>query len=199
VIPIPQSVTVITQPASEPVTVAEAKAHCRVEISDDDSYIGALITAARETAEALMQRRIMTTVCEVRFGEWPETELWIPGPPLQSVTFVKYIDTNGTEQTWASTDYLVDPYAAPGRLKRKEAATYPQIQLEQLAPITVRYSAGYADAASVPKGIKQAILLLVGLWYNAREDASTAKLNEMPMGAKRLLGQYSVPWGYTHA
>ena len=51
-----RSLTRQTPPAVEPVTVAEAKAHLRVDISDDDTYIGTLITAAREWCEEYLDR-----------------------------------------------------------------------------------------------------------------------------------------------
>lgn len=43
---------------TEPIALEEAKAHLRVEFNDDDAYISALITAAREYAEAFQNRLI---------------------------------------------------------------------------------------------------------------------------------------------
>ncbi len=202
-IPYPLSVVVTTEPTSEPVTLAEAKAHCRAtDLTDDDTYISALIKTARETAEKSTQRRLMTTILAARYENWPgaynATEFWLPGPPLASVQSVAYIDADGNMQTWGSSNYIVDIYSAPGRLKAANGVSYPGLGPGQFNPITIAYTAGYASAGAVPQSIKEGIMLLVGLWYGAREDAGTVQLKPIPMGAQRLFNQCKVAWGYTH-
>lgn len=61
----------ITPPAVEPVTLAEAKAHLRVSIPDDDTLIAVLISAARQNAENYMNRQIITATWEVTFDAFP--------------------------------------------------------------------------------------------------------------------------------
>ena len=76
------SVTRATGPAVEPLTVAEAKLHLRVDISDDDTYIGTLITAAREWVENYLDRTLITTQLILRAAEFPTEELELARPPM---------------------------------------------------------------------------------------------------------------------
>src|SRR5512139_2020471 len=102
-------VKLITAPTSEPVTLAEAKAQCRVDISTDDVLIGNLITAAREYCELHDWRVYMPQTWELYLDDWPKTQnIEIPKPPLQSVTSFKYIDEDGVETTLDSGQYFVD-------------------------------------------------------------------------------------------
>src|SRR5512139_1421702 len=80
-------VKLITAPTSEPVTLAEAKLQCRVDISTDDTLIGNLITAAREWCEAHDWRVYMPQTWELYLDDWPTlSTVEIPKPPLQSIT-----------------------------------------------------------------------------------------------------------------
>lgn len=91
----------ITAPAVEPVTVAEARAHLYVGHSDDDAIIGAFIAAAREDCEHRTQRALVTQTWERTLDGFPAA-ISLPMAPLASVTSVKYIDGDGNEQTLCS-------------------------------------------------------------------------------------------------
>ena len=193
----PQSKSVVTGPASEPITVAEAKTHCRVEISDDDTYIGALIQVARETAEVYTGRALMTQTLDVKYAAFPEDgSFWFPAPPLQSVTSVKYYDTDGTQRTLSTDVYEVDTAHLPGRIALKPNQVWPDVQTEKNNPITIRGVSGFADAASVPAGIKHGMLLLIGMWYEQRADEGDVRTKPISIGAKALFAHNVVEWGY---
>jgi uncharacterized phiE125 gp8 family phage protein len=156
----------ITAPTVEPVSTATAKAFLRVDGTDDDALIESLIKAAREKGEGLARRAFITQELEQIFDDWPtskQLKLW--RPPLQSVTSVKYRDGDNVEHTW--TDYVVDTRSEPGVVIFD---SYPSDGLLESGAITVRFTAGYGDAAdNVPEAIKQAILLLVAYWYETRD------------------------------
>ena len=193
----PYSIAVTTAPATEPVSVATAKAHLRVEIDDDDTYIGALITAAREYAETYCKRKLISQTVEAKYPAWPDAGqgLWLPSPPLVSVTSVNYYATDGTETVLSTDVYGVDSSSEPGQVYLKPNQSWPALESGRELCIRVRYVAGYADAASVPDTITQGMLLLIGQWYQLRSDAETAQAHEVPNGAKMLFGINAVTWG----
>jgi len=180
----------ITAPTVEPLTAAEAKAHCRVTISDDDTLIGNLITAARLYAEAVCRRAFIAQTCELYLDTWPKASaIEIPLPPLSSVTSVKYIDADGQETTLASSAYIVDTVTEPGRVVLKEGQSWPGVTLRAVNGVIVRFVAGGADAAAVPKHIKQALLLLIGHWYENRETIVVGSITkEIEFSVNALLG-----------
>lgn len=88
----------VTPPTSDPVSVAEAKQHLRAVDSDEDEYIGTLITAAREQVEDITRRALMTQTWDYFLDEWPDDDyITLPWGKLASVTSVKYKDSDGVE------------------------------------------------------------------------------------------------------
>lgn len=158
-------------PATEPVSVAEAKTHCRVDTSADDTYIGGLITTAREHVEELLGRALITQTWDMVLDAFPSvSEIKLPRPPLVSVTSITYTNSSNVASTFAAANYYVDTYAEPGRVKLMDGKSWPADTLRTLSGVVIRYQAGYGAAAAVPGWAKQAILLLVGDLYENRED-----------------------------
>jgi uncharacterized phiE125 gp8 family phage protein len=75
--------------------------------------------------------------------------LWLPYPPLSSVTSVKYIDMGGTLQTMSSADYVVDTSGVKGRITLAYQKYWP-LTRDVASAVTVRFVAGYGDASQVP-------------------------------------------------
>jgi uncharacterized phiE125 gp8 family phage protein len=100
----------VTPPEIEPVTIEEAKAHLRLEGDADDGYPSALITAARERVELFLRRALITQVFECTIDDFPayDRAIDLPRPPLQSVQWIKYLDTAGVLQTLDPGIYTVD-------------------------------------------------------------------------------------------
>lgn len=161
--------TLITAPEAEPLSTIEAKAHLRVDVTDDDDLIAGLIQAAREWCEQYTRRAFVTQTRELVLNRWPVgTVIKFPALPLQSVTSIKYTDEDAVEATFAASNYLVD--TSWGVLKLKDSTSWPTATLQSLAAIKVRYVAGYGDdGTDVPQAIRQAMLLLIGEWYEQRE------------------------------
>ena len=169
-----RSLTRQTAPAVEPVTLAEAKAHLRVDASEDDTYIGTLIKAAREWVEQYLDRTLVHTQWVVRFDRFPYNgtdDLELPRPPIvasgtaTTVTLTYTMETGGTA-TLSTAEYRVDRNSTPGAVKTIYSGTWPS-HLEDDNSVTVTYWAGYGPAGSdVPAAIRHAMLMLIGHWYD---------------------------------
>lgn len=189
----------ITPPATEPVSAAEAKLHCRVDGSVEDALIAALITAARMHVEEDTSRALIEQTWEVVLEGWPRV-LRLPHAPVSAVSSITYRDADGVTATLAATAYTVRTGLTPVQVIFDQVAL-PSATLAEVGPITVRYVAGYgATAASVPKPIYQAMLLLIGHWYTNREAVAmyrgitTEGAGPLAFAVDALLQPYRMNW-----
>jgi len=194
-----RSLTRATPPAVEPVSVSEAKAHLRVDSSDDDTYIGTLITAAREWCEQYLDRTLVNTQWTMRLDSFPH-EIELPRPPIATsgtTTAVTLTYTLGDDSTatLSTTAYRVDRNSTPGVVRQLRAGTWPA-NLDDYNAVTVTWWAGYGSSGtSVPAAIRHAILMLVGHWYDgSRSGVMVGTISkEVEFGVKSLLD--SQRWG----
>lgn len=187
------SVTVVTPPAEEPISRAEARLHMRVDATDEDSLIDNLIVAVRRHAEGFTGRTFVTTTFDLFLDAFPTEDngtIFVPGPPLSSVATVKYIDLNGAEQTVASSVYDEDTDREPGRIALAFNESWPSARTD-IQAVTVRYVAGYGAASDVLDDIKAAILLGVADLFEHRETQSEIRLEENP-AFKSLLWMHRI-------
>jgi uncharacterized phiE125 gp8 family phage protein len=171
----------ITPPESEPVTLDEAKLHCRVDHNAEDTLILALVTSAREQCEHILGRSIMPQTWELVLDKFPsEGDIELLNPTIISITSVKYIDAlTANEVTLAANQYALDKDNEPGLLMPASGITWPAT-LDVTNAVRIRYTAGYADAASVPASIKSWILLAIGVWHKNREAMAENTLMQLP-------------------
>jgi uncharacterized phiE125 gp8 family phage protein len=176
-------------PAKEPITLDEAKAHLRILTSDDDEYITALIETAREYCEEYTGRALITQTIEAFVDEAPPAAITLPKPPLQTVASVVFTAEDGTETTAPATDYHVDANGFYGVITLKSGKSWPSPTLLPSSGIKITYDAGYGDdETDVPRRIRQAMLLLIGHWYEHREEISIQnQAFQIPVAAKALL------------
>lgn len=179
----------ITAPAAEPVSLAEARAHLRVTHTDEDALIGALITAAREHVESVTGLRLIDQAWELALpafpdatAHWPRTaQLFVelPGWPLKSVEAVTYRDAAGVLQTLATEAYRVDDFRRPARLT--PVGQWPATESDNPLAVRVSYTAGFGeDGSTVPAAVRSAILLLIGDLYENRQGQQEAALVSNP-------------------
>ena len=175
----------ITAPTVEPVSLAEAKAHLRIDIDDDDTLIGGLITAARSHLENTARPKLamINQTWEYIADSWPAGDtLQLRPYPLQSVLSITYTDDDSAESTFSSGSYQVDTHTQPGRLRLKSSVSWPGVSLREMNGLAIRFVAGYGAAGSaVPVQLRQAILLLVGHWYENREPVLTTGMMAAPL------------------
>ncbi len=180
---------IIVQPAAEPITLEEAKAHLRVTFSDDDTMISTMINVARILVERWTGRVLISQTWEYYLNHFPALDfIELPLPPLVSVTSIKYTDQEGTETTIDSGTYTVDNIAYIGSVNLNIGESWPSAALARTNPIKITYVAGYADAAAVPGHFKQAILYMVSQQYENREPILIGTIqSEMPLALGALL------------
>lgn len=202
------ALTLITPPAVEPLTLAEAKAHLRVDTTDDDDLIAALLTASRSFCEEWTGRAFVTQTWELVLDEFSSDlnadEIEIPRPPLQSVTSVKYDDSDGVEQTLATDQYDVDTVSQPGWVVPITTG-WPSVVWQGINAVRIRYVAGYAPSDdspptstdNIPGAIKAAIRLYLGQLYDQREDIVVGTIvNKVPSGSvQSILRNFRVRLG----
>jgi hypothetical protein len=140
--------TLIAGPGEEPVTLAEAKAFCRIDGSDEDALVEALIAAARLQVESLTGRALVTQSWRLTLDCAPRL-VELPVIPVASLL------------------------AAPeGAVLQGDAVLLP----EPVDDLSIDYTAGYGDAADVPADLKQAVLTLVAYWYENRDALAAPPL-----------------------
>jgi uncharacterized phiE125 gp8 family phage protein len=182
---------VTTAPTVEPLTLAQAKKHLRIDadITGEDDYITGLIQTAREIGEALTWRAFLAQTITTKLDAWPsDSIIELSRPPLISVTSVKYLDSDGEEQTLdASSDYQVDAHSEPARLLPGYDVAWP-LTRDVPGAIEIIYQAGYgSDADDVPRLIRQAMLLIIGSWYETREEpVAGATGTSLPWQAEQM-------------
>lgn len=178
-----ESYSVITAPTVEPLTLVEVKTHLRVNNTLENDLITALITAARQWVEGYTMRPLMTQTLQANYDELTSLEIRLNKFPIQSITSIKYIDTNGTEQTINSNTYETDLISPIGRILLTSIPSYKKT----LNAIKIRFVAGYASADLVPKTYRSAMLLLIAHLYENKQQAQSQTLTEIPFGIRVLL------------
>lgn len=186
-------------PALDPVSLSEAKAHCRVGIDTDDGLIAGYILAARQHVEREVGRVLITQRWDYMVDRcWPKawdgacyrSRIVLPLPPLLSVVSIQYIDDQGATQTLATDQYRVIKGEMFGYVEPAFGVSWPAVRAVSDA-ITVRFEAGYgASPGAVPEPLRQAILLLIGHWYENREAAGPNVTTLIPLGFDALVASF---------
>ncbi len=183
--------TLLLAPSSEPVTLAEAKLQCRVDSTDEDALITALIVAARRRAEGRTGRALITQKWRLDLDKFPVDTIEIPRPPLASVESITYLDSTGTRQTLNAAEYQVIDNETPGRVIPVYGKSWPDCRVVP-GSVQISFTAGYGAAAAVPEEIKQWMLLQIGHGHKNREAVSVGEaVSEMPF-VDSLLHDYLV-------
>lgn len=196
----PQSNTVhpitpvlITGPTIEPVSLSEAKAWLRLDTIDEDGLVTALITAARLTVEAASRRLLMSQTWRLMMDYWPiGGTVKVQISPFKAILAARSYDIYGNSTAYDPTGFIVDKASEPARI----------MVANNIAPVTGRPFAGIeldvqlgygANASDVPQPLRQAILLLVALWFENRGDGIGGAGEPLPPAIKALITPYKRP------
>lgn len=187
----------VTPPAADPLSLAEAKAHLRIDTADEDGLIAGYILAARQFVENETHLRLITQTLDYTIDDgWPSliargyyrTRIELPVKPVASVSSISYVDTSGNSQTLAADQYIVRTDGPVPYIEPAYGVTWPGVRC-QPAAITVRFVAGTA-LSDVPNPLLQAMRLLVAHADANREAVSNGTFNEVPLGVEAYLSPY---------
>lgn len=184
-------IELISAPAEEPITLAEAKAQLRVDHDDEDALIESLIIAAREVVESKLERALITQTWAHYFDFLPGDYGFELQPGVSSIVSVQYQDLNDTTQTVDPANYVLTKDAVP-QIRLSYSGEWPAA-LEYSDAVKITVVVGYGDRHAVPEAIKQAIKLLVSHWYENREAVVIGTITAtLPLAVDLLLRRYKV-------
>ena len=159
-----------------------------------DPLLNMLIKSARQHAEMLLRRYLITQTIDLYLDAFPAWEIVLP--PLQSVSAITYTDQNGDTQTVSASDYLVDANSYPARITPSYGKVWPAPR-EQTNAVKVRFVAGYGAASAVPQCIKNWMLMRIKTLYESRDEVTmTSGVNVFPAHFVDGLLDPERVWGY---
>jgi len=178
----------LTPPATEPLTLEEAKAFLRVDASDDDALITTLIKTARLHVESQTQLALITQNWRMVLDCWPaHGRIAVRPGPLKAITATRIYDFDGRVRTVDTQAFVLDigaavlafvPWAMP-------------MPTRIAAGIEIDIAVGFGDAASdVPESLRQAIRLLVAHWYENRGIVAADSRATVPASVAALTAPY---------
>lgn len=179
-------IRVVTEPSGEPVTLAEAKLWCRVDDDDttQDAMLIMLIKAMRDYAENLTGRAFVERTLQLRLRGFPGHEIKLPYAPLQSVTSITYVDTDGAEQSLDGSPslYQADIYREPGVVMPVYLGLWPTPRYD-LDSVKITYVCGYASLSLIPANLKTWMHARIATLYDNRTQLVRS-------------GKVRIPWNF---
>ncbi len=179
-------------PAVEPVSLAEAKAHLRVDETVEDALINSLILAARLHVERALDAALIEQGWSLYLDAWPEDgAVSLPLGPVMAVNAVRIYSAADAALTLSADLYFVDTASPRARIVPRGAGAWP-LPGRAANGIEIAFTAGFgASAANVPQILRQAILLLVAHWYEEREPIA---LGQSALAIPHMVSELIAPY-----
>ena len=186
-----------------PITLEEIKDHLQIERGEtgSDEVLKGLRAASVEMAQNITGRKLMSQKWDVYFDDWPAgNDIELPFSPLVSVaaTGITYTGSTSNTMTLGSTSWAVDTVSEPPRIVIDNTVNgWPTDELHYNNPIRIVGTYGYSASSDIPQSLKHAMLLMIGHWYENREETITGvglSMQEIPLGAQSLLEMYRTKW-----
>lgn len=173
---------------SEALSLTDVKTQLRITGTDDDDALRRFISGIRQKTEHFLGKTIVTSTWELKLDCFDD-EIELPMGPIQSITSVQYVDSDGVTQTLSSSGYQFD---RRGRLKPSYNSDWPSTRYQYDA-VTITYIAGETHAGNVDRDIQLGMLLWIGGCDLNRENIMIGTIiAEIPDGAKSLLAPHRI-------
>jgi uncharacterized phiE125 gp8 family phage protein len=173
-------VAVTAAPATEPIPTADAKAHLRVDHSDDDTLIATYVASARSHVEGLTGTRMVTQTVSLKTDDWADLA-HLPVAPIQSISSISYVDSEGEVQTLSTNAYETRLELLEPAVVLKWNQTWPTRRAGTL--ITVTAIAGYGAVGAQPPAVLHALRLVTADFYAQRETLTDGGAVSAPIAA----------------
>jgi uncharacterized phiE125 gp8 family phage protein len=182
----------LSGPAVEPISLAEAKSYLRVEHADADAEILALIAGARVHIEAQTRRALITQTWRLVRDVWPaDGRIAVLPAPLRELLAARVVMRDGNQQTIDLGRFTLDKAGAPAILAFDSAGM--PLSDRPAAGIELDIEVGYGDApADVPEPLRQSMKSLVAHWYENRGISSGVQAEALPFTVNALIAPYRV-------
>jgi uncharacterized phiE125 gp8 family phage protein len=178
-------------PAAEPLTIDEVKAHLRVDGTNEDALIASLLLTSRLHIETALGLALMTQQWRLVLDAWPANAIVkLPVAPVQSITEVRVVNSDGAMTTMPVSDYSLEATGRPARVVSGDKS-WP-LPGRKTGGIQIDFTAGFGNTAdAVPSPIRQALLLLIAHWYEHRDPIEIgAPATAVPHAVSHLLHPY---------
>ncbi|MEJ2124532.1 MAG: head-tail connector protein [Alphaproteobacteria bacterium] len=179
-------------PSVEPLSLDEAKTHCRIDTNTEDTLVSSLVLAARLYMEHNLGLALIRQSWSLYLDAWPEkTYVELPLSPLIDIDAIRVYGQSGTYTTIDPGQFYIDTISRRPRLVREEGQSWP-VPGRNANAVEIAFTAGYGETADdVPMPIRQAIQLLIAHWYEEREPIVFGHdANTMPLTVASLIQPY---------
>lgn len=186
-----------TEPAAEPISLAEAKEHLRViDFTDDDTYITSLIAVARRAVEDFTGRSLIDTVFTQSARTWG-LNIPLARGQVSAINSIVYDPEGGGAPVEVDSGlYSLDKFGdGLAQVVFHNEFTGPDLLDRPLVDrIRIQFTAGYGAAGTaVPGPMLQAIYYLIQHFYDNRSPVGiNVNLNKMPFTVEALCGPYKI-------
>lgn len=180
--------TLVTAPTLKPVTLAQVKKHCEVPQDDTthDDQLTLMIDVATDQFESDCDICLLTQTQRVYAEYFCGDEIYLPKRPIQSVTSIKYYDDANTQQTLSTDIYSLNPPERSVELKFNQV--WPSTATDRWDAVEITYVCGFSSVDLVPAGMRHAILLLIGYYFD-QNRGDNDRANDMD-AYYRLVNQH---------
>lgn len=177
----------LTDAGTVVITLTEAKAHLRVDGTDEDDLITALIETAIVQAGQWTNRTFLAGTFKTQF-DYFDSKVTLDVVPMDVTSIVvKYRDSDNVEQVLSADEYFVRDPGIDDYAVIDFNGTMPNVYNKPNS-VSVEFSAGYA---AVPAPVKSAVLMQVATLYENRQSEVVGTIvTEISNGAKQLLFPY---------